>query len=72
MKNTNQKITRKECWKAIAGSINYEVSNRGKVRNVETGELVKTYLNNSTGYVHVWIRVEQNKLTSRYVHRLVA
>ena len=72
MKNTNQ-TSRKECWKAIAGSTTHEVSNRGKVRNIKTGELLNACKNKSTGYMQVGLYNPITKRTTTfYVHRLVA
>lgn len=54
MKNTNQ-TSRKETWKAIAGSTTHEVSNLGRVRNIRTGEISRTFINKTTGYVNVCV-----------------
>ena len=60
-----------ETWRTIDGYDNYEISSYGNVRNSTTGKLLKTRINNSTGYVMVDIRnCEKRKTCS--VHRLVA
>ena len=56
---------------AIAGTGNkYEVSDRGEVRLVEGKRLLKqTAL--PTGYLRVWVRMEDGRRRQRYVHHLV-
>lgn len=56
----------KEVWKAIKDFDNYEVSNTGKVRNKDTGNVLKPWIINS-GYKQVGIPKQ-----SGLVHRLVA
>ena len=60
-----------EIWQTIEGYDNYQISNYGNVKNITTGKLLKTRVNNSTGYVMVDIRnCGQRKTFS--IHRLVA
>ena len=72
--NTN----RTEQWKAIKGYAGYEISNKGRVRNLnwnKTGQvkIIQTYQNPITGYVQVGLYNPSNRRTdTKYVHRLVA
>lgn len=58
-----------EIWKKIKGFDNYEVSSLGKVKNVKTDRILKTYLNHS-GYEHIEISGENGKKKFS-IHRLV-
>ena len=60
-----------EIWQAIEGYDNYQISNYGNVKNITTGKLLKTRVNNSTGYVIVDIRSYGQRKTFS-IHRLVA
>ena len=61
----------KELWKKIELS-NYEVSNLGKVRNSNTGKILKGR-NTQSGYEQVSIKfLNEEKFKNQYVHRLVA
>ena len=59
-----------EIWKTIEEFDNYEVSTLGRVRNIETGKVLKPTLNGS-GYYKVGL-FKQNKRYTRNIHRLVA
>jgi hypothetical protein len=63
-----------EIWKPIKDYKNYEVSNKGRVKNIKTNRILKPHLNYS-GYLIIGLKKEgktSNKLTSCRVHRLVA
>ena len=72
------KTNNTEQWKAINGYDGYEVSNKGRVRNLnwnKTGQvkIIQTYQNPITGYVQVGIyNPSKRKTDTKYVHRLVA
>ena len=58
-----------EIWRTITGFVNYQISNIGRVRNADTGRILKPY--DSRGYYRV--RLSQDKVPlHKYVHRLVA
>ena len=59
-----------EIWKTIEEFDNYEVSNLGRVRNIQTGRVLKPILI-STGYYQVGL-FKQNKCYRKLIHRLVA
>ena len=59
-----------EIWKKVQGFDNYEVSNLGRVRNVNTG-LIKKQRMTHNGYMIVDLKHSGIKST-KYVHRLVA
>lgn len=56
-----------EHWRPVAGAENYEVSNKGNVRNIRTGRILKPRLNMPNGYQRVALNGKDE-----YVHRLVA
>ena len=56
-------------WQVVEG-FDYEVSNKGQVRNLHTGHILKPY-DNCTGYKKVSLR-KDGKTHRVYVHRLVA
>lgn len=61
-----------ENWKVITESSNYEISNKGNVRNKTTGKILKGRISKS-GYYQVSIKIDEtNKFSNRYIHRLVA
>lgn len=65
MKNT------KETWKPIADFVGlYEVSSKGRVRNLKTGRILKPS-NNGLGYLFVNLR-KNGTVKGYYLHRLVA
>lgn len=55
-----------EQWRTIAGHERYEVSDLGRVRNVETGRVLALIPHNK-GYLKVWL----GRARLAYVHRLV-
>ncbi len=57
-----------EVWKTIEGFPNYEVSNRGRIRNKRTG-LILTQIPDKDGYLRIHLG---NDRTVKRVHRLVA
>lgn len=62
----NKESYMKEIWKKVVGFENYEVSNKGKVRNIKTNYILKPWIINS-GYEQVSIGI-----ANVLVHRLVA
>lgn len=59
-----------ERWKSIKGYSNYEISDYGRVRNVNTGRLLKQGMHRQ-GYSLVWLS-EYGERYAKTVHRLVA
>lgn len=59
-----------ELWVPVKGFSDYEVSSNGRIRNVKTGRILKTTINNR-GYVSVCLRKDKVQYAKR-VHRLVA
>lgn len=59
-----------EIWKQIQGFENYEVSNRGNIRNVTTGKILKPEITHK-GYFRISLSTNGVKIKKR-VHRLVA
>ena len=59
-----------ECWRSINGFINYQVSNLGRIRNCNTGRILKACAN-SNGYLLVNL-CKEGKQTSCNIHKLVA
>ena len=59
-----------EMWRSVDGFVNYQVSNIGRVRNANTGQMLKPVLN-IRGYHAVYLRAG-NKRSTKAVHRLVA
>ena len=60
-----------ECWRSINGTINYQVSNTGKVRNVSSGIELSDRSYNSEGYAVVSLRINSKMKTCK-IHQLVA
>lgn len=59
-----------EQWRPIAGFPNYQVSNRGRVKNIKSGKIIKNSIDvNGYESVNLW---KNNKLKHFRVHRLVA
>lgn len=58
-------------WKTVVGFPNYEVSNKGIVRNKNTGYILKRLLN-SDGYYYVDVYTNDHKAVHKRIHRLVA
>ena len=59
-----------EVWITIKKSPKYEVSNLGRVRNINTGR-VRSFENNSQKYIKFSTTIDKRRF-SYYVHRLVA
>lgn len=49
----------------------YEVSNTGKVRNINTQKILKPYLNKQTGYYQVSLMRNDDSVVKKTIHRLV-
>lgn len=60
-----------ETWKPINGFPKYQVSNQGRIKNIESGRIF-TGTRDAFGYVHVRLINPQGTYTLRKVHRLVA
>lgn len=69
--NTSGNRIRKEEWRVIAVAPKYEVSNKGRIRNITTGRVLKAYINPRTGYEHVALSIG-GAFKTKTVHRLVA
>ena len=59
-----------EIWRTITGFVNYQVSNIGRVRNTNTGRILKPS-RNARGYDYVTL-YQDKVLKQMRVHRLVA
>ena len=59
-----------ETFVKIEGFEKYEVSNLGKVRNIKSGRVLKTSLNNN-GYLRLFL-CKNNKRKHLYLHRIIA
>lgn len=59
-----------EKWKQNKTYPNYEVSTKGKIRNIKTGRILKTRIN-SRGYEQVCLHTNNIQHTKK-IHRLVA
>ncbi len=62
--------TNRENWKSTDGSVNYEVSSFGRVRNATTDRILEGNLN-SNGYLNVAL-YKNGKMKTHYIHKLVA
>lgn len=60
-----------EIWKAIYGYENYNISNKGNVKNITTGKILKPG-DNGQGYKHVMLYDKNHKGKTIMIHRLVA
>lgn len=60
-----------EIWKEIKDFPNYEVSNKGRVRNRLTGSILKGAIDKTTGYLKVGLYKNKVGFT-KPIHRLVA
>ena len=60
----------KEFWKPVKGFPDYEASNFGKIRNINTKHVLKEYVSNS-GYYEVSVYLN-GKAYPKTVHRLIA
>jgi len=61
----------KEKWIEIPGFPNYEISSKGKVKNIMTGNIL-TPVKNGTGYEQVIIRNYLDVPKHKLIRRLVA
>lgn len=61
-----------EEWRSIPGIMKYEVSSFGRIRKKRDGKILLQRENNKTGYYRITLYGDNNKATTRYVHRLVA
>jgi len=59
-----------EEWRDIIGFDNYQISNTGRVKNINTNK-IKSLVTNKRGYVYISLW-EDNKMTNIRLHRLVA
>ena len=60
-----------ELWNTIDGYDNYQVSNRGRVRNTINANILKPWIAQITGYA--WVSLSKSGKVKKYaVHRLVA
>ena len=66
-----EEILRLEEWRNISGYLNYQVSNIGRVRNVNSGRVLKPGIN-SHGYLHLNLYMKGVGVKDHKVHRLVA
>ena len=72
------KTNNTEQWKDIKGYDGYEISSKGRVRNLnwnKTGQvkIIQPHPNPITGYVQVGLyNPSDRKTDTKYVHRLVA
>nr|DAH20480.1 MAG TPA: homing endonuclease [Caudoviricetes sp.] len=60
-----------EIWKSINGYENYNISNKGNVKNITTGKILKPG-DNGKGYKHVMLYDKTHKGKTIMIHRLVA
>lgn len=60
-----------ELWLTMKENPNYEISNKGRVRNKKTKRILKTTINNK-GYERFIIYEEKSKPKMYYIHRVVA
>ena len=59
-----------EIWRLITGFVNYQISNIGRVRNTDTGKILKP-VKNGRGYYCVTLSQDKVQI-QKYIHRLVA
>ena len=61
-----------EVWKTVTGFANYQVSNIGRIRNTETGGILKPMLHGRVGCQYFCVCLYDNGVrTHHYVHKLV-
>ena len=63
-------LTNRENWRSISEYLNYEVSDVGRVRNVNTGKILKPSVS-ARGYLYVSL-CNSGKIKKHLTHRLVA
>lgn len=62
-----------EIWKDIDGFPGYQVSNKGKVRNIKNGNVLKSCFDKSNGYMVVNLYdINTSSIRKKFIHRLVA
>lgn len=68
-----------EIWKVITEAPNYEISSFGRIRNIQTGHMLKPYKRcNKQNYYspthYQWIKIpnKNKEILTRLIHRLVA
>ena len=59
-----------EVWRSIDGHVNYQVSNVGRIRNANTGKVLRG-ISHTEGYLHVKLTGTQGR-RNEFIHRLVA
>ena len=59
-----------EQWRSISRYINYQVSNIGRVRNANTGKMLRNQIN-THGYHYITL-TQDGKRNNHLIHRLVA
>ena len=59
-----------EVWRSIDGYVNYQVSNVGRIRNANTGKVLRG-ISHTEGYLHVKLTGTQGR-RNEFIHRLVA
>ena len=64
-----QDETINEVWRSISGYINYQVSSIGRVRNAETGNVLKNYIRSKYYAISLW---KDGVMTKHQIHTLVA
>lgn len=60
-----------EIWKNIKNFENYQVSNKGRIKNIRNNKIVNLHTNSKNGYVYVMLSNKNKKKCAR-LHRLVA
>ena len=63
-------LSNRENWRSINGYLNYEVSDVGRIRNVNTGKILKATIN-TRGYFYISL-CDNGKIKKHQVHRIVA
>lgn len=61
-----------EIWKEIRGSTTHQVSNKGRVKNIKTGTMIKPQVNNRSGYYNIRLSINGAEPRTVYIHKLVA
>jgi hypothetical protein len=65
-----EKLNFNEEWKVINGYEKYEVWNKGKIKNLKTGRILKPCLNSSNYYMLNLYNI--NGMKTVYIHKLVS
>ena len=61
-----------EEWRSVSGNANYQVSNIGRVRNVNTEKILKPRVGGSGKCYFIVALYKDNTRANSYIHRLVA